>query len=176
MVSHARLLGIGRLCLLTTDAGRYFAALGFQRAGRSGAPAQIQATSQFRSLCPQSAACIGRDITGQALHATTGLLRLRPDVPGARMWAVSLEHTMLTYFKVQPRSRFEPHSHKSEQITRVLSGELFFELLGVVHCVKPGEVIAIPSSVPHSVWTEALAVTAIDAWSPVMRKYESTKD
>jgi len=89
---------------------------------------------------------------------------------------VSLEHTMLTYFKVQPRSRFEPHSHKSEQITRVLSGELFFELLGVVHCVKPGEVIAIPSSVPHSVWTEALAVTAIDAWSPVMRKYESTKD
>ena len=80
---------------------------------------------------------------------------------------------MLTYFEVEPRSRFEPHSHESEQITMVLTGELFFEVQGVVHCIRPGEVIAIPSSLPHSVWTEALAVTAIDAWSPVMRKYGS---
>ena len=58
----------------------------------------------------------------------------------------------------------------------VLPGELFFEVRGVVHCVKPGEVIAIPASVPHAVWTEALAATAIDAWSPVMRKYGSAKD
>ncbi len=55
----------------------------------------------------------------------------------------------------------------------VLTGELFFELRGAVHCVRPGEVIAIPSSVPHAVWTEESAVTAIDAWSPVMGKYES---
>jgi quercetin dioxygenase-like cupin family protein len=91
------------------------------------------------------------------------------------MWAVTLEHTMLTYFEVEPRSRFESHTHESEQITMVLTGELFFEVRGVVHCIGPGEVIAIPSSVPHAVWTEALAVTAIDAWSPVMRKYEPTK-
>jgi quercetin dioxygenase-like cupin family protein len=57
----------------------------------------------------------------------------------------------------------------------VLSGQLFFEVRGVVHCVKAGEVIAIPSSVPHAVWTESSPVTAIDAWSPVMRKYEPTK-
>jgi quercetin dioxygenase-like cupin family protein len=76
---------------------------------------------------------------------------------------------------VNPHSRFDPHSHESEQITMVLTGDLFFEVKGVVHRIKPGEVIAIPSLVPHSVWTEALAVTAIDAWSPVMRKYESTE-
>ena len=116
-----------------------------------------------------------RDIRGEAIHASADLLQLRPDVPGARMWAVSLEHTMLTYFEVEPRSRFESHSHESEQITMVLTGELFFEVAGVVHCIKPGEVIAIPSSVPHAVWTEKLAVTAIDAWSPVMKKYGSTR-
>ncbi len=49
------------------------------------------------------------------------------------------------------------------------------EVRGVVHPIQSGEVIAIPSSVPHTVWTEALPVTAIDAWSPVMRKYETAK-
>ena len=82
---------------------------------------------------------------------------------------------MLIYFEVEPHRRFETHSHKSEQITMVISGELFFEVQGVVHRIKAGEVIAIPSSVPHAVWTEELAVTAIDAWSPVMSKYESKK-
>ncbi len=175
MVSHARLLGIGQLYLLTTDAERYFAALGFKRVERNGAPAQIQETSQFRSLCPKSAVFMARDIRGETIHASTELLRLRPDIPGAQMWAVSLEHTMLTYFEVQSHSRFDSHVHESEQITMVLSGELFFEVAGVVHCIRSGEVIAIPSSVPHAVWTEELAVTAVDAWSPVMRKYESTK-
>jgi mannose-6-phosphate isomerase-like protein (cupin superfamily) len=175
MVSQARLLGVEQLYLLTTDAERYFATLDFKRIERSEAPAQIQATTQFRSLCPQSAVCMARDISADVIHASTELLRLRPDVPGAKMWAVSLQHTMLTYFEVNPHSRFEAHSHESEQITMVLSGDLFFEMQGVVHCIKAGEVIAIPSSVPHAVWTEALAVTAVDAWSPVMRKYESTK-
>jgi amino-acid N-acetyltransferase len=175
MVSHARLLGVERLYLLTTDAERYFATLGFKRSERSEAPAQIQTTSEFRSLCPKSAVCMVRDISREAIHASRELLPLRPDVPGARMWAVSLEHTMLTYFEMEPRSRFESHSHESEQITMVLTGELFFEVQGVIHCIRPGEVIAIPSYVPHAVWTEALAVTAIDAWSPAMRKYESTK-
>ncbi len=115
---------------------------------------------------------MSRDITGEVIHATADMLRLRPDVPGARMWAVSLERTMLTYFEVEPHSRFECHSHESEQITMVLTGKLFFDVQGAVHCLKPGEVIAIPSSVPHAVWTEDLAVTAIDARSPVMRKYE----
>ncbi len=171
IVSHARLLGIEQLYLLTTGAEQYFAALGFKRIERSEAPVQIQATSQFCFLCPKSAVCMVRYITGEAIHASAELLQWRPDVPGARMWAVSLKHTMLTYFEAEPRSRFESHSHESEQITMVLSGELFFEVQGVVHCIRPGEVIAIPSSVAHAVWTEELAVTAIDAWSPVMKKY-----
>jgi quercetin dioxygenase-like cupin family protein len=48
------------------------------------------------------------------------------------MWAVALDKTMLTYFEVQPYSRFESHSHESEQITMVLDGELFFEYEGKV--------------------------------------------
>jgi hypothetical protein len=31
-------------------------------------------------------------------------LPLRPDVPGARMWAVGMEKAMLTYFELEPDS------------------------------------------------------------------------
>jgi len=61
-------------------------------------------------------------------HYPKGTLSLKPDVPGARMWSVALSKTMLTYFKVTPNSRFEAHSHASEQITMVLKGELFFRV------------------------------------------------
>ncbi len=39
-------------------------------------------------------------------------------------------------------------------------------------CVKPGEVIAIPSNAPHGAFTKETAVKAVDAWSPIMDKYK----
>ena len=47
-------------------------------------------------------------------------LPLQPAVPGARQWAVALNQTMLTYFAIEPDSRFAMHSHDNEQITLVL--------------------------------------------------------
>lgn len=175
IISHARLQGLERLYLLTTGAERFFAALGFQTVTRDAVPTAVRSSTQFHHVCPVSAVCMIRDLGDEVIHASTDLLRLRPDVAGARMWAVSLQQTMLTYFEVEPRSRFESHSHESEQITMVLSGELFFEVRGTVRCIKAGEVIAIPSSVLHAVWTGELPVTAVDAWSPVMKQYEPAK-
>ena len=100
--------------------------------------------------------------------ATAATLRLRPDVPGASMWAVALERTMLTYFEIEPRSRFQTHSHASEQITMVLDGELFFEVAGGMEVlVRAGEVIAIPANAPHAAWTGDRRARAVDSWSPV---------
>ena len=100
-------------------------------------------------------------------------LVLREDVAGARMWSVALENTMLTYFEVDPNSTFEPHSHHNEQITFVLQGELFFEIMETVVQVKAGEVIAIHSNVVHSVYTKGKMAKAIDAWSPPVGRYRS---
>jgi len=99
-------------------------------------------------------------------------LLFQEDIPGARQWAVSLDKTMLTYFEVDPHSNFEAHTHESEQITMVLEGVLYFEQSGKVIAVNGGEVIAIPSNVPHAVFTKETSVKAIDAWSPVMNKYQ----
>ena len=108
----------------------------------------------------------------QARYFPSDALSLTEVIPGASMWAVSLKNTQLTYFEVEAQSHFEMHQHPSEQITMVLEGTLYFDLGNEIFPVKPGEVIAIPSNVPHAVFTETEAVKAIDAWSPVMEKYQ----
>jgi quercetin dioxygenase-like cupin family protein len=96
----------------------------------------------------------------------------RPISNGMRMWSVALEKTMFTYFEIDPESHFELHSHVNEQITMVLEGELFFKFSDRLVCVKRGEVIAIPSNIPHEAYTQVSHAIAVDAWSPVRDKFK----
>ncbi len=54
---------IERLILLTQTAAAFFARYGYQVIGRSEAPADVQGTEEFRSLCPSSAACMAKRLT-----------------------------------------------------------------------------------------------------------------
>ena len=116
----------------------------------AGSPTQIE-------RCPRYYPQIAQSLSG--------------DDSGGQWWGVALENTQLTYFEVPSHSRFERHSHESEQITMVLEGVLFFESNNVLFAVQAGDVIAIPSMVPHTVYTLNDPVRAIDAWSPVHKKY-----
>jgi isochorismate pyruvate lyase len=91
---------------------------------------------------------------------------LRPNVPGASMWAVALDRSMLTYFELEPGAIFPEHSHEAEQITLVTDGELIFSYDDRTVTLGPGDVVAIPSNVRHSARTGATSCRAIDAWSP----------
>ena len=58
------------------------------------------------------------------------------------------------------------HSHESEQITYIVEGALRFELEGKVVVVRQGEVLHIPSYVPHR--AVALEDTLdIDIFAPI---------
>jgi len=62
------------------------------------------------------------------------------------------------------------HHHESEQISLVLEGALKFELEDREVMVRAGEVLVIPSNVPHS----ALAIEdtiGIDVFSPIRRDW-----
>jgi quercetin dioxygenase-like cupin family protein len=98
-------------------------------------------------------------------------LTTKANVPGAQMWAVGLDKSMLTYFELDPNTIFPEHSHDAEQITLVLEGELTFLYQGNTITLSPGEVIAIPSNVRHSVTTGNQKCLAVDAWSPVRIEY-----
>jgi len=104
-------------------------------------------------------------------HYPKGVLFLKPDVPGAKMWSVALSKTMLTYFEIDPHGKFSTHSHASEQITMVLKGELFFRVSERIIRLQSGDVLAIPSHILHAAFTKRRFAKAIDAWSPVTKKY-----
>jgi amino-acid N-acetyltransferase len=172
--AHAR--GIETLYVLTLSAGGFFRRRGFVTAERSSAPKPIAATREFASICPDSAEFMVRDIREDAQYFPKETLQLRPDVTGAKLWSVALRKTMLTYFEVEPHSRFQRHSHDSEQITMVLEGELFFELDSRLVRVGAGDVIAVPAGVPHAVYAQDSPVRAIDAWSPVPDQYRNNAE
>ena len=58
----ARLQGIKTMYLLTLTAESFFAEKGFDKIERSSAPEGIQETAEFKSLCPDSAACMQKSI------------------------------------------------------------------------------------------------------------------
>jgi amino-acid N-acetyltransferase len=59
---HARALGLEELVLLTQTAATFFERQGYQRIARHSAPAAVQASEEFRLLCPQSAACLRKSL------------------------------------------------------------------------------------------------------------------
>jgi quercetin dioxygenase-like cupin family protein len=62
------------------------------------------------------------------------------------------------------------HSHESEQLTYVLTGALKFTLAGGDITVRPGELLRIPSWMPHS--AEALDDTfELDLFSPIRQDW-----
>src|SRR5579864_1814748 len=67
------------------------------------------------------------------------------------------------------------HHHESEQITYIVEGALKFELEGREVIVKPGEVLYIPSNVPHR--AVALEDTLdIDVFSPLRMDWINKDD
>lgn len=156
--------GVRELHLLTDGAERYFERHGFTPYSREEAPADIRQTVQYRELCPSST-IMRKGLKPAAFHFTKGLLPIRQDIPGANMWRVGLDTTMMTYFEVDANVRFEAHQHEGEQITTVVDGELFFETADGTVRVGAGDAIAIPAGVTHAVFTLERPARAFDSWS-----------
>jgi len=60
--SHARARGITQLVLLTQTAEKFFAARGYRPVARDAVPPALQASAEFRSLCPASATCMSKPL------------------------------------------------------------------------------------------------------------------
>ncbi len=56
--ARARALGVRSLVLLTETAAPFFAALGYDGIPRAQAPAALQASREFTTLCPASCSCM----------------------------------------------------------------------------------------------------------------------
>ncbi len=79
---------------------------------------------------------------------------------------VSGEKAMVAQVFIEKGAIVPEHSHESEQITYILEGALQFEIEGREIVVSAGEVLTIPSHVPHK--AVALEDTLdLDIFSPI---------
>jgi quercetin dioxygenase-like cupin family protein len=92
---------------------------------------------------------------------------------GSLYWSITGKNLQFTWFEVQPQTNFAEHKHESEQITHVLSGELFFKIENEIYKLSAGDSILIPPGKEHSVWTGSSPAKAVDAWSPIHEKYST---
>ena len=85
------------------------------------------------------------------------------------------EHITVAQFELQKGALVPEHSHENEQISYVLEGVLRFALAGKPVDVRAGEMLVIPSHVPHS--AEALDdCRALDIFSPVRQDWVNKDD
>jgi quercetin dioxygenase-like cupin family protein len=64
-----------------------------------------------------------------------------------------------------------PHSHPHEQITYVAEGELFFYKENKEYHLVKGDIINIPSGVPHCIQTISSNVRLIDSFQPIRKDF-----
>lgn len=67
------------------------------------------------------------------------------------------------------------HSHHNEQITYILDGALKFAIDGKEIVVRAGEVLCIPSNVPHEAWAVEDTVD-LDVFTPPRADWLSKND
>ena len=88
---------------------------------------------------------------------------------------VAGERSMLARIILRKGSIVPQHSHDNEQITYVLEGALKFVIEGKELIVRSGEILVIPSNLPHS--AEALEDTVdLDIFCPPREDWISGTD
>ena len=93
---------------------------------------------------------------------------VRTEVMNAKIWrkVISGERAMVAQVFIAKGAVVPAHQHESEQLTYILEGALEFDLEGRRVVVRKGEVLHIPSNVPHR--AVALEDTLdLDIFSPI---------
>jgi unsaturated pyranuronate lyase len=94
-----------------------------------------------------------------------------------RLWrkVISGEKAMFAQIFLAKGCVVPTHHHESEQISYIVEGALKFHLEGKEIVVRQGEVLLIPSNVPHS--AEALEDTMdFDIFSPIRKDWLDGSD
>jgi quercetin dioxygenase-like cupin family protein len=97
--------------------------------------------------------------------------------PGRERKSVHLENLMMVVFDFNdgPMSSPEPpHSHPHEQITYVAEGEVQFYIGKDEFHLSKGDLITIPSGIPHSIQTLTSHVRLVDSFCPIRNDFLKT--
>lgn len=91
-------------------------------------------------------------------------------LPGYTVRFVHSERMTIAYWEVEANSPLPEHQHEHEQIMSVIAGEYQLTVGQETRILKSGNVVVIPSGVPHS----GKAITKcelMDVFAPVREDY-----
>lgn len=93
--------------------------------------------------------------------------------PGLKRRLLHLENlmTVVIDFENPMEVPDPPHAHPHEQITYVAEGELWFFIGEEKFRLQKGDLIRIPSGIPHTVQTLTPNVRLIDSFSPIRQDF-----
>ena len=102
---------------------------------------------------------------------------VKKEVMNPKIWrkVIAGEKAMVAQVFIARGGVVPTHHHESEQLTYILEGALKFDLEGKEIVVRKGEVLHIPSNVPHS----AVAVedtVDLDIFSPIRQDWLNKTD
>ncbi len=95
--------------------------------------------------------------------------KLNENITRQMIWG---ENVMITRWELSPNTALPTHDHVSEQVTMVQSGSvtLIFPQ-GEDVTLSAGDMLVIPSSVPHGVKVGPEGCTVLDIFSPIRRDF-----
>jgi mannose-6-phosphate isomerase-like protein (cupin superfamily) len=64
-----------------------------------------------------------------------------------------------------------PHTHPHEQVAYIVEGELLFFLGDETQRLKTGDMVAVPSEIPHCIQLISPIVRLIDAFTPIRHEF-----
>ena len=95
-----------------------------------------------------------------------------PEALNENLWRKVIHGSKMTLAQIHfvKDAAVSSHHHENEQFSHVVSGAVRFELEGKEVVLKPGEIIHIPSNVPHRVVALEESI-AIEIFSPIRQDW-----
>jgi quercetin dioxygenase-like cupin family protein len=85
------------------------------------------------------------------------------------------ERITMAFVKLDQGCVVPEHRHESEQFTYAVSGSLRLRIGGEELVLRAGELVEIPSNVPHEAWADE-EFTGIDVFSPIRADWRDATD
>lgn len=95
-------------------------------------------------------------------------------MPGRTRYLAHSDHLMMVVFDFNdgPASQPDPvHSHPHEQVSYVVEGEVILFVDGQPNRLSPGDMISIPSNVPHCIQVLTPHARLVDAFTPIREDF-----
>ncbi len=94
-------------------------------------------------------------------------------MPGFWGKLIHTDQVSLAYWDIRPGAELPLHSHVHEQTVNMLVGEFEMTIGGETQLLRAGDVVVIPSNVPHSGRATDQPCQILDVFSPTREDYRA---